>query len=70
MRDERLPKVLRAIADLEGHRLDELAVEEVLGCSVHALFADERVPFQILLAEDALHMALGVSELQGDIAEA
>lgn len=62
--------MLRAIADLDGHRLDKLAVKEVLGRSVHALLAHECLPCQTSLIKDSLDVALGIAELQRGVAEA
>jgi hypothetical protein len=68
--EKRLGEVLRAISDFEGYTFHELAVEQLLRGPVHALRAQERIPLQVLLAENALDVALGIAEPQGDIAEA
>ncbi len=65
-----LGEMLRAIADLHRDGFHEPTVHEVLCGLIHPLLADERCPSQILIAEDALDVALGVAERKRHITEA
>jgi hypothetical protein len=66
---EGLPEMLWSITNLDGDRFDELPVQKVVGGAIHPLLAYERLPIHILVPQDALDVALGITKLKRDVAQ-
>jgi hypothetical protein len=66
---EGLPEMLWSITNLDGDRFHELPVQKVVGGAIHPLLAYERLPIHILVPQDALDVALGITKLKRDVAQ-